>query len=76
MRYILPSDLEIDQIISAELSRKVLPNLYESENKIDEMLIKEQSEPKVFIKELDYGNIIDDSNIDQGQRIEDDPCLK
>ena len=40
------------------------------------MLIKEQSEPKVFIKELDYGNIIDDSNIDQGQRIEDDPCLK
>ena len=76
LRYILPSDLEIDQIISAELSRKVLPNLYESENKIDKMLIKEQSEPKVFIKELDYGNIIDDSNIDQGQRIEEDPCLK
>ena len=67
LRYILPSDLEIDQIISAKLSENILPDLSPSEDTISQIIRTEGD------LDLDFSNVIDNRKIGQGQRIEDDP---
>ena len=67
LKYILPSDLETDQIINAKLSENVLPDLYDAESEVDRM-IRTEGVPK----ELDYRNIIDRRKSSQGQSVGDD----
>lgn len=65
--YILPSDLEIDQIINAKLSGNVLPDLYPQEEEISRIIRTEGVQ-----YELDYGNIVDRRKSSQGQSVEDE----
>ena len=67
LKYILPSDLETDQIINAKLSENILPDLYDAESEVDRM-IRTEGVPK----ELDYRNIIDRRKSSQGQSVGDD----
>lgn len=64
LKYILPSDLETDQIINAKLSGNVLPDLYPEEEEIDRIIRTEGAE-RLYI-----GNDIDRRESSQGQSVE------
>ena len=64
LQYILPSDLEIDQIINAKLNGNVLPDLYPEEEEIHRIIRTEGAQ-----YELDYGNIVDRRKSSQGQSV-------
>lgn len=70
LAYTLPSYVETDKIISAELSGDALPDFYDFEKEINRA-IRTEGVPK----ELEYGDIFDSSNANQGQRVEDDALL-
>ena len=66
LKYILPSDLEIDRIISARLSENALPNLDWTESIIEKAI---RTEGDV---NLNFSNVVDCRKTGQGQRIETD----